>query len=473
MRSPLPQSDRPDRGRFLSGSTMGHVVRMAATGAFGITFVFIADAANLLWLSQLGDPRLVAAIGFAFAIQFFSVSSGVGLMIAATALVSRSIGLGERDLARRQAGAGVVIAMAVQALVAALIVIFRHDLVGFAGATGETARLAARYLAMTVPSLVVMAVALVCSGVLRAEGYGAKAMYVTLLSGLVLLVFDPVLILWLRLGLDGAAINLVLFRMAMMGLALYFAAWQNDLVARPVGRDLVAMLGPYAVVAGPAIASQMANPAGNYLLTMVMAPFGDDAVAAWAVVGRLTVVVFGGIFALSGAIGGIFGQNFGAGFYDRLRSTYRDALLFCLAYTLLAWAALGLATPVVIDLFGLTGQGAEVLWAFAKFGVGGYVFVGALFVANAAFNNLGRATWSTGVNWLKDGIICWPLALALGALFGAPGVIYGQAVGGAIVGTLAALLGWHFVRSLRAVDPASVDLPPVRPYPNPDRYRRR
>ena len=38
-------------GRFLTGSTMGHVVRMSATGAFGITFVFLVDAANLFWLS--------------------------------------------------------------------------------------------------------------------------------------------------------------------------------------------------------------------------------------------------------------------------------------------------------------------------------------------------------------------------------------------------------------------------------------
>ena len=36
---------------FLTASTMRHVVRMTATDAFGITFVFLVDAANLLWLS--------------------------------------------------------------------------------------------------------------------------------------------------------------------------------------------------------------------------------------------------------------------------------------------------------------------------------------------------------------------------------------------------------------------------------------
>ena len=458
-------------GRFLTGGTMGHVVRMTATGAMGITFVFIVDAANLVWISQLGNPQLVAAIGFAYAVQFFSVSVGVGLMIAATALISRSIGQGERGMARRQAGAGIVIAVAIQAMVAALIVALRHELVGLAGAEGETARLAARYLAITIPSLIVMAVGMICSGALRADGYGAKAMYITLLSGLVLLVIDPILIFWMGWGLDGAAIGLVLFRFALMGLGLYFAVIQMQLVEKPRLRTFRRILWPFMVVAGPAIATQMSTPVGNYLLTGVMAQFGDEAVGAWAVVGRLTVVVFGGIFALSGAIGGIFGQNYGAGQMDRVRSTYRDALIFCLVYTLVAWGLLLAVTPLVIQAFALPPEGAAVLRAFTLVGVGGFVFVGALFVSNAAFNNLGKPARSTLVNWLKDAAVSWPLAVWLAPIFGATGVIYGQALAGVLMGAIAALWGWHFVRSLPAMAPVRLDPDRPRPYPNPDRHR--
>ncbi len=459
--------------RFLTGSTMGHVVRMTATGAFGITFVFLVDAANLIWISQLGDPQLVAAIGFAFAIQFFSVSSGVGLMIACTAMVSKSIGAGHRTQAKEQAGAALIIAVLIQACVAAIVVFFRHDLVALAGAQGETAALAARYLAWTIPSLAIMSVGLSCSGVLRAYGYGAEAMYVTLLSGSVLMLVDPVLILWFGWGLDGAAIGLVVFRIALMGLGLYFAVHQTRLIVFPGFRCGIGLAGPYLAIAVPAIATQMATPVGNYLLTIVMAPFGDNAVAAWAVVGRLTVVTFGGIFALSGAIGGIFGQNYGAGLYGRVRSTYRDALLFCLIYTVSMWAFLAMATPGIVRLFGLHGLGAEVLRAFTTIGVGGFVFVGALFVANAAFNNLGRPARATLLNWLKEGGLGWPFAIFLASVFGASGVIYGQALASAVVGGLACFWGWRYVQGLKNVSREEVDLPPARPYPNPDRFRRR
>lgn len=461
------------QGRFLTGGTMGHVVRMTATGAFGITFIFLVDAANLFWVSQLGDPQLVAAIGFAYAVQFFSVSVGVGLMITATALISRSVGAGEQGLARRQAGAAIAIALSVMACVVTLIVAYRHSLLALAGAEGETARLAARYLAITIPSLLPMSVSLVCSGTLRAYGYGAKAMYVTMFSGIVLLVLDPILIFYLEWGLDGAAVGLVLFRFALMGLGVYFAIVQTRLVARPRLRTLRNLSRPFARVAVPTIATQMSTPAGNYFLTIVMAQYGDEAMAAWAVVGRLTVVVFGGIFALSGAIGGIFGQNFGAGQMERVRSTYRHALIFCAAYTLAAWGLMLSVLPHVTAAFGLTGLGAEVLRAFGQVGVGGFVFIGALFVSNAAFNNLGRPLRSTLVNWLKDGVLSWPAAAGLAVLFGAPGVIYGQALAGAVVGVMAATWGWFFVKRLRGPDDVALDPVHPRPYPNPDRFRRR
>jgi Na+-driven multidrug efflux pump len=460
-------------GRFLSGSTMGHVVRMTATGALGITFVFLVDAANLFWISQLGQPRLMAAIGFAYAIQFLSVSSGVGLMIACTALVSRSIGEGRRDTARGQAGAAILTAVLFQAGVAAVVVVFRHELLALAGARGETAALAARYLLMTIPSLVLMAVGLICSGVLRAEGMGAKAMYITLVSGALLMVIDPILILWLGLGLDGAAIGLVLFRAGLMMLGLYFAVWQQRLVALPDIAVLRASVPAYLAIGMPAIATQMATPAGNYLLTMVIAPFGDDAVAGWAVVGRLTVVAFGGIFALSGAIGGIFGQNFGAGENGRVVSTYRDSVVFCVLYALLLWAVLWISSPLVVQLFGLGDRGAEVVRAFTGWGAGGFVFAGALFVANAAFNSLGRPGRAAALTWIKEVALAWPVAMWFSGALGAVGVIYGQALASVVLGGIGCLWGWRYVRSLRDVPPSALDLPPPRPYPNPDRFRRR
>ena len=460
------------QGRFLTGSTMGHVSRMTATGALGITFVFLVDAANLFWISQLGDARLVAAIGFAFAIQFFSVSSGVGLMIAATALVSRSIGRGEQAEARRQAGSAAAFGFVMQALLAGVVIYFRYDILELAGATGETLDLAARYLAMTLPSLTFMVIGLVASGVLRAEGDGRRAMYVTFWSGTVSIFVDPLLIIGLGLGLDGAAIGLNISRIVLVTAALVFATRVHDLIAWPDMHDMQRHLRPFVAIAAPAILTQMATPFGNYVLTSVLSQFGDDAVAGWAVVSRLTVVAFGGIFALAGAIGGIFGQNFGAGHYDRLGTIFRDAMVFCVLYTLAVWSVLVLSGPLIGAAFGLAPNGLAVLRAFTHIGAGAFVFTGAFFVANAAFNTLGKPARATLLTWVRDGVLTLPAAIWMAGIFGATGVIYAQAVLAVLVGLLAALWGWHFVRNIGTAPP-ELDLETRRGWRDINRFRRR
>ena len=91
----------------------------------------------------------MAAIGYVFAIQFFSVSTGIGMMIAATALFARNIRQKAHLQARQQATAGMILTTIVQACIAAFIVGFRHDLLALVGTLDDTAALAARYLAMT------------------------------------------------------------------------------------------------------------------------------------------------------------------------------------------------------------------------------------------------------------------------------------------------------------------------------------
>ena len=459
-------------GRFLTGSTMGHVVRMTMTGAAGITFVFLVDAMNLFWIALLGDARMVAAIGFAFAIQFFSVSSGIGLMIAATVLVSRAIGAGERDRARRLAGSAMVIACIVQAVMAAVVITFRYDILELSGATGETLDFAARYLLLTLPSLVLMVIGMVGSGVLRAEGDGKRAMFITLTAGTVSVFVDPVLIFVLGLGLDGAAIGLNISRLILMCTALFFATRTYDLIAWPSFSQTMRDARPFFAVAVPAILTQMATPFGNYVLTAVLSQFGDDAVAGWAVVGRLTVVAFGGIFSLSGAIGGIFGQNYGAGQYDRLVSTYRDAMVFCIGYTLIVWALLVITSGAVGAAFGLTPGGVEVLRAFTHVGAGAFLFTGAFFVSNAAFNALDRPTRATVLTWIRDGALTWPVAVWFAGIAGAVGVIYAQAALGVAMGLVSALWGWHFVRHIEEAD-IKVDLKTRRGWRDLNAFRRR
>jgi Na+-driven multidrug efflux pump len=300
-----------------------------------------------------------------------------------------------------------------------------------------------------------MALGMTGGAALRALGDAWRAMMVTLSAGVIAMGLDPLFIFTFGLGIDGAAWVMVIARSFVGVLAIWYLIRAHDMLARPSLADARRTLRPFFAIAVPATATQMSTPFGNALLTALVAGFGDGAVAGWAVVSRLTVLAFGGIFALSGAIGGILGQNYGAGLMKRVRTTYRDALIFGTVYTLIAWALMFVFREPVIRAFRLDADGAAVVNAFVGLAAGGFVFGGALFVANAAFNTLGKPLYSTAFNWSRDGIVLFPLTWAMAQAFAAPGVIYGQAGASVIVGAAAAWAGWRFVGRLHPRKPAA------------------
>ena len=93
-------------GKFVTGSTLRHVLSMTAAGSVGLLAIFAVDVLNLFYISQLGQKELAAAVGYAGTLLFFILSLAIGMAIAVSALTSRALGRGEREQARQMAGAG-------------------------------------------------------------------------------------------------------------------------------------------------------------------------------------------------------------------------------------------------------------------------------------------------------------------------------------------------------------------------------
>ena len=105
------------------------------------------------------------------------------------------------------------------------------------------------------------------------------------------------------------------------------------------------------------------------------------------------------IFALTGSIGPIIGQNYGARLMWRVRRALTDSFVLAVGYALVAWALLALAAPFVVAAFDATGPSAEFVLLFCRYGALAWVFITCLFVANTAFNNLGFALMAMLFNW--------------------------------------------------------------------------
>ncbi len=457
--------------KFLSGSPMRHVTVMSFTSAIGLMAIFAVDLVDMIFIAMLGNDALAAAVGYAGTILFFTTSVSIGLSIAAGALSAREIGANHEQAAREYASSVVITGVGLSVLVAGSALWFLRDILEMLGAKDEVADLAVSYLWIILPSMPLMMVAMVAGAVLRAHGDARRSTMATLAAGVANAVLDPIFIFGLGLGLEGAAIASAISRVVMLGVALYpairiyngfaplsFVTWARD--ARAV-----------AGIAAPAILANIATPVGGAIVTREMAKYGTDAVAGMAIIGRLSPVAFAVVFALSGAVGPIIGQNFGANAHERVRRTFIDALIFATGFVALAALILFVLRAQIGAMFGATGLTLELVFLFCGPLALAFVFNAWIFVGNAAFNNLGHPFYSTWINWGRNTLGIYPFVLLGSYWFGAKGVLIGQSAGGLLFAVMSLVIARRLLAGKTKGQAANEFVPHQRDHTVANRHR--
>jgi putative MATE family efflux protein len=445
-----PAAATPSRPKavFTQGSTMGHVIRMTLTASVGLMAIFAVDFLSLLYVSWLKNESLTAAVGYASVVLFFLTSANIGFMIATTALAARRLGAGDREGARRIATSSLVLMVITAAVLWLVLLPVLRPLLALLGAEGEVQQVAWEYLQITLPSNILMALGMGFSGMLRAVGDANRAMYVTLAGGIVTAIIDPILIFGLGLGVYGAAICVVISRAVFAFVGWYGAIRVHAMMARPTVANVKTDAKAVFDIAGPAILTNVATPFSLAIVASIVSVYGPWAIAANTVIDRISPIAFGALFAMSGAIGPILAQNWGAGYYHRMRETMRNCIIFTLFYVVIAWSILILCRHWIVTLFALTGPAADGVIFFCWISGIMWLFLGLLFTANAAFNNLGFPLYSTAFNWGRATLGTIPFAWVGAQHYGYNGALAGITLGAVVFGIAAAIMAIRTIGTL-------------------------
>jgi len=427
---------------------MRHVVVMTTASATGLLAMFGVDMVDMYFLTLLGEQELAAAVGYAGTLLFFLVSVSIGLQIALGALVARSEGAHRRDLARRYCTSALLFSALVSTVISVIAWFNLPVLLAALGASGQTLDYAISYAGIVLPNMPVLVLGMSMAAGVRAVGDARRSMWATIMGSLVNAGLDPLFIFTFGWGLEGAALASVVARLVVMGIAWHAIVVVHKLPCRITWDQFLDDMKPILTIAGPAVLTNLATPIGSSFVLRTMSQFGDSAVAGAAIMGRITPVAFAVIFALSGAVGPIVGQNAGAGFYERVRSTLRNAVVFNVLYVAGVWLLLWLCAHAIVRAFSASEQAAELILFYTHFLVGAFVFNGMLFVANASFNNLHHPHWATGFNFARMLLGTIPAVYFGAQWYGARGVLLGEALGSVIFGLLAMIGAFVVVKRL-------------------------
>ena len=436
--------------KYTQGSILKHLLVMSGSATVGLITLFVSDLVDMYFLSLLGETSIAAAVGFAGSILFFTVSTCIGLMVASAAQVSIAIGGGSIKHVRKTISECSLSTLIIITPITIGIWFALPTLLTWLGAEGHTFDLAYNYLKIIIPSMPFLAIAMTCGGIMRAQGDASGAMWITSIGGIANAVLDPIFIFGLSMGIEGAAVATVLSRIAMLSFGYLRLVRHEHLLGAVDITQLFSCLREFSKTALPAILTNLSTPIGVAIVTYYMAQYGDSAVAGNAIISRIQPVIFAGLFALSGVVGPIAGQNFGAKHIDRVSITLIDSTRLIIGYCFIAALLLFLIKPWLIPVFNASEEANALVNLFCNGLSLMFIFNGFTIITNAMFNNLGVAHYSTIINVLRALLGTYPFVAVGGKLGGAAGVLWGLFFGYALFGIVSLIIAIRLVKRLKA-----------------------
>jgi len=450
-----------DTARLTRGSIRGHLIGQTGPTVVGVAALMSVGLVNAYFIGRLGAEEL-AAVAFIFPVTIAISSLGVGVMVGINSVIARALGAGDMDRAARRANFGAVFALTVGLAVGLLLFALTGPLFRLMQAPEALMPLIANYMAPYAVGLPLLMLQMGLNGVLRGQGEARATSYVGVSYAATNWVLNPVLIdggLGIApMGVAGAAWA------ATIGFALA-TALALLLIARtplPIHPGLIRQCrmgesaGAILRVAGPAAFSNAINPIGLMVLTALLASEGNAAVAGFGAAGRLQSFAVVPLLALSGSIGAIVGQNWGAGLHDRARRAMWEAGVFALGYGFAIAIVLYAFGDPLAQLFTSDPATAAQFKRYLALSVWGYAGFGLLITANGALNAVDHARYALVQSFARVFLLMLPFAWFLREAWGADAIYAAELVANLGGGVLAGLIVWRVLRSDPVPTPVTV-----------------
>ena len=444
--------------KLTRGSIPGHLVTQTAPMIIGVAAIMSIGLVDTYFIGQLGAKQL-AAMSFIFPISVALSSLGVGIMVGINSVVARALGAGDDDRAARRANFGMVFAVACGIVLGLALFLLMDPLFKLMNADEELLPFIRTYMRPFAISFPLLLAIMGINGVLRGQGEAKKTSIISITYAAANWVLDPILITG-AFGIGGLGIVGAAYATAigwMCGIAVGFILLRKT--ALPFDLSLLKRCGigesasAILRVAGPAAFSNAINPIGLSILTALIAIEGQAAVAGFGAAGRLQSFAVVPLLALSGAIGGIVGQNWGADEYGRARKAAAYAGGFSVLY--------GLVIAVLLFSFGewfadIFTEDPAVIDQFARYltiAAWGYAGYGLLIVGNGVLNAVGKASLALLQSCARVFLVMLPFAWFLRASWGADAIYAAELASNLAGGAVAAAVVWWVLRDRTASSP--------------------
>ncbi|MFX0555907.1 MATE family efflux transporter [Maribacter sp. CXY002] len=413
------------------------LVSQAVPASIGILVMSINVLVDSIFVGNWIGSIAIAAINVVLPVSFFIGALGMAIGIGGSSIISRALGAGNKLKALNTFGNQISLTVLITIFMVILGLTFVDSLIPAFGGKGAIFEPAKTYYVIVLYGVPILALNMMGSSVIRAEGKPKFAMVAMIIPSIGNLLMDYVFINVLDMGMVGAAwATTISYALCFSYIFYFFFSGKSEL--RPswnyLGFNLnilkeIGSLG-FVTLARQAVVSII------YLLmnTILFGLGGEAMVAVYAIVGRMLMFALFPVFGVTQGFLPIAGFNHGAEKYDRVKESIYTAVKYASILATVVFLGLMIFPAEITSLFLSSREGmsqvdlemnafvlantpSAMRWVFAATPIIALQLIGA-----AYFQAIGKAIPAFLLTLSRQGFFFIPLILILPNYLGALGV---------------------------------------------------
>ncbi len=405
------------------------IIRLAIPTIISMLVTSIYNTADTYFVSRLGTSAS-GAVGIVFALMALYQAVGYMCGHGSGSYISRFLGARKESQAKSYGAEAFWMSFGIGAVVSILCLVFMNPVLYILGSTATILPYARQYAFWIFLSGPFLTASCTMNNHLRYEGKSFYAMIGLTAGGILNIIGDPILMFGCGLGVSGAGLSTCLSQIISFLILLYMMHSGKTVVHYSpslINREEFKTTALNIIVTGSASFSrQILSALSTVLLNQQAKAYGDAAIAAMSIVGRVSFLVGAVAIGIGQGMQPVASFNYGAGLYSRVKKSWR----FCEAAGTIILCIMGgltfiFATPIIRwfrnDPEVVSIGAAALRWVGAS-----SILQATSVSSNMLLQSIGKARSALILASLRSGIFFIPLIMILPSFLGITGIEIAQ-----------------------------------------------
>lgn len=378
----------------------------------------IVDSAFVAAIDGVGEQAL-NALTLAFPIQMLMVAISIGTGVGVNALLSRSLGQGDRKKASFAAGNGLFLATVIYIIFLIFAFAGVRPYLMTQSSNAMIIGMATQYLTVCCSLSFGIIYFSIFEKVLQGTGRSLYSTIAQVSGAIANIILDPIMIFGLpgfpEMGVTGAALATVVGQILSFVLALFFhlrldKEVDNGLSYLKPRRRTIAQIYSIGL---PAIISQALMSFMTYFLNIIFVAVGENVVTAYGLYYKIQQFILFAAFGLRDAITPIVSYSYGMGSKPRIKEGIRWGMLYTSGIMTAGFVLLEIFAGPIAGVFGLSGETEALCTAAIRIISFSFWFAGANIAFQGVFQALQCGMESLVISVCRQLLFVLPVAWAL------------------------------------------------------------